>query len=58
MKTLNIWDFPKKLHSLSIKQNTLKTQGIWNDFSKKLGNSPFYMQNINRSYTVIQENSE
>ena len=56
MKTPNIWDFPQKSHSLSVYlQNTLKTL---DDFSEKLGNSPLYMQNINKSNTFIRENSE
>ena len=36
-KTPNIWDFPQKLHSLSIfLQNTLKTRDIQYDFPEKL----------------------
>ena len=40
-------------------QNTLKTRDIWCDYSKKLGSSPFYMQNLNNSNTFCGgENSE
>ena len=54
-KTLNIWDFPQKLHSLSIlSAEYSKNLGCSVRFFQKLGNVPFYMQNINNFNTFVE----
>ena len=55
-KTLNIWDFPKKLHSLSIlSAEYSENSGSSVQFFQKIGKIHFYMQNINKSNTFIRE---
>ena len=49
MKNPNIWDLTQKLCSLSVLcAEYSENSDIWCDFSKKAGNSPFCVQNINR----------
>ena len=60
MKTPNIWDFPKKLHSLNIlcAEYSKNTGHLVQFFSKKSGNSPFCIRNINTFNILVGEISK
>ena len=58
-KPPNNWDFPQKSTVQAFYlQNTPKTWDTWYNFSKYLGNLPFYMHNTDKSNKSTRENSE
>ena len=59
MKTLNIWDFPQKLHSLSILcAEYSKNLGHLVRFFQKIGKFAILCTNTHNSNILVGENSE